>query len=89
MDLSYSPIVPPIKNTILELAMKPDISFGNQMKCTTCHKPLEPDNTYAYLSKALCEDCCMDARTPGVRKTHWQYIGSIKADYLIPEKKDR
>jgi hypothetical protein len=37
----------------------------------------------------LCEDCCLDLRMTRKRKTHWQYIGSIKGDYLTPAGKSR
>jgi hypothetical protein len=30
----------------------------------------------------LCVDCCMDLRTDRTRKTHWQYLGAIKTEYL-------
>jgi len=59
----------------------------NNLICGTCGKMIEPENTFIYRSKVFCEECCIDARTPRVRKTHWQYIGSIKADYLIPSRK--
>ncbi len=29
----------------------------------------------------------MDTRTPRARKTHWQYLKSIKTEYLIPAGK--
>jgi len=31
-----------------------------------------------------CEDCAMEVRKAGGRKTHWQYLKSIKTDYLRP-----
>ncbi len=30
----------------------------------------------------------MDLRLPRVRKTHWQYLGAIRSDYLRPAEKD-
>jgi hypothetical protein len=29
----------------------------------------------------------MATRTHGIRKTHWQYLRSIKTEYLIPAAK--
>ena len=54
--------------------------------CNICHKKIPAEKAFDYDSKNLCEDCCMELRTPRVRKTHWQYLSSIKADYLIPGK---
>jgi hypothetical protein len=28
----------------------------------------------------------LDIRMPRLRKTHWQYLGSIKRQYLIPSE---
>jgi hypothetical protein len=58
----------------------------NQKFCSNCRKKISIGKEYYYNTKELCEDCCIDIRTPRVRKTHWQYIGSIKGDYLIPGK---
>lgn len=54
--------------------------------CSNCRKTIDIEKEYHYNMKVLCEDCCIDIRTPRVRKTHWQYLGSIKANYLIPAK---
>lgn len=51
--------------------------------CNKCQKPIGPGKEYQYKAKVFCEDCCIAIRTPLVRKTHWQYIGSIKGSYLI------
>ena len=67
---------------------QPEISTNSPIACGACQKNIEPENTYIHKSKILCEECCIDARTPRARKTHWQYLGSIKADYLIPGKED-
>lgn len=45
---------------------------------------INPGEEHIFESKILCEDCCIDLRTPKKRKTHWQYIKSIKAEYLVP-----
>ena len=57
-----------------------------QTCCTNCRKEIETGNAYHYHAQVLCERCCIDVRTPLVRKTHWQYLRSIKAEYLIPGK---
>ena len=70
--------------------MKPlqsDIALSDISVCEVCQKTIEPDEAYAHDSTILYEDCCIEARIPRVRKTHWQYLGSIKADYLIPGRK--
>jgi len=58
-----------------------------QTFCSNCHKKIKKQEAYHYHSNALCEDCVIDTYTPYVRKTHWQYLGSIKADYLRGGKK--
>ena len=63
-----------------------EFSNKNRALCGTCGKLIEPENTFIHQSKFFCEECCIDIRTPHARKTHWQYLGSIKADYLIPGK---
>jgi len=55
--------------------------------CSICHTGIKEGGEYSHNSKVLCEDCCINVRTSRVRKTHWQYVGSIKAEYLIPRKK--
>ena len=57
-----------------------------QKCCNNCCKKIETAKEYHFNSKVLCEECRIDIRTPRVRKTHWQYLGSIKAEYLIPGK---
>jgi predicted amidophosphoribosyltransferase len=53
-----------------------------QTFCSNCHKKVKKGEAYHYHLSVLCEDCCIDMHTPHVRKTHWQYLRSIKADYL-------
>jgi len=53
-----------------------------QTFCSNYHKKVKKGKEYHYHIKVLCEDCCIDMHTSPVRKTHWQYLGSIKADYL-------
>jgi predicted amidophosphoribosyltransferase len=57
-----------------------------QTLCSKCHKKISIGEEYHYNTKIFCENCCMDMQTVRTRKTHWQYIGSIKGDYLIPGK---
>ncbi|MBW1803570.1 MAG: hypothetical protein JRJ85_22930 [Deltaproteobacteria bacterium] len=56
------------------------------MTCSICHKEIPPGEEYHHQDAVLCENCCIDTRTPRVRKTHWQYLGSIKTKYLIESK---
>jgi hypothetical protein len=59
--------------------------------CGRCGRPQEEADLYRHRAQVLCEECCLDARQEHKRKTHWQYIGSIKGDYLrlasIPPKR--
>lgn len=36
-----------------------------------------------YRGMVCCEDCYLDVMMPRKRKTHWQYLSSIKSGYLI------
>ena len=54
----------------------------DQSFCSHCHKKIKKGQAYHCHIKVLCEDCYVDTYAPYARKTHWQYIGSIKADYL-------
>jgi hypothetical protein len=54
--------------------------------CAKCHHEVKTGKEYFYNSMFLCEECCIEIRTPLARKTHWQYIRSIKAEYLVPGK---
>ena len=57
--------------------------------CNNCGKSILSENVYFHNEKALCEDCCLCIRTPLSRKTHWQYLKSIKNEYLIPGKQKK
>ncbi|CAB5111666.1 hypothetical protein D3OALGA1CA_5732 [Olavius algarvensis associated proteobacterium Delta 3] len=50
--------------------------------CAGCLKPVEAEDAYRHRDRQWCADCAMKSRTPRVRKTHWQYLKSIKSDYL-------
>lgn len=52
--------------------------------CDICMVEIQPGEEHKFDSKTFCEDCCIDLRTPKMRKTHWQYIKSVKTEYLIP-----
>jgi predicted amidophosphoribosyltransferase len=64
-----------------------EILGENHLVCGTCGKTIEPEKTFIHRSKVFCEECCIDVLSSRTRKTHWQYLSSIKADYLIPGKK--
>jgi hypothetical protein len=66
-----------------------DDSGHHKIHCDRCGKAMMDGEAYQHDSKRLCEDCLMQIRSPRARKTHWQYIGSIKNEYLIPGKKVR
>ncbi|MBU1277032.1 MAG: hypothetical protein KJ720_16785 [Proteobacteria bacterium] len=54
------------------------------MKCAHCGEHIEPGREYAHGSRTICEQCCMELRMPRKRKTHWQYLGAIRSQYLQP-----
>ncbi|MCP4105598.1 MAG: hypothetical protein GY749_08685 [Desulfobacteraceae bacterium] len=49
-------------------------------KCSKCQKEIKAGDEYNHHLKKLCEDCYADICMPRVRKTHWQYLKSIKTD---------
>jgi len=51
-------------------------------ECAGCRKPLTKGASHRYQGKNWCEDCAMEARHTRRRKTHWQYLKSIRTDYL-------
>jgi recombinational DNA repair protein (RecF pathway) len=56
---------------------------GAAKGCALCHKELSPEASYLHKGLRLCGKCCMEARSPNKRKTHWQYLGgSMKSGYL-------
>lgn len=56
--------------------------------CRRCGVKIAEQETRLVKEEILCEDCFMEEQIPYSRKTHWQYIGSIKTEYLLPEKKE-
>ena len=58
------------------------------IKCSKCDQEIKPGEEYHHQSVVLCEDCCMDTRMSRTRKTYWQYLRSIKTEYLIAGQND-
>jgi hypothetical protein len=56
------------------------------IQCSRCRGKINKEESYIHKSEILCEDCYMEIRMPRRRKTHWQYLRSIKTKYLIPPK---
>ena len=54
-----------------------------KVACCRCRASISAGEEYIYRTESLCEACCIDARSPRVRKTHWQYVRSIKGEYLV------
>jgi len=67
---------------------KTESSKQMPVKWSKCKTKIQVGKEYSDHSKILCEDCYVDVRMPRVRKTHWQYLGSIKGEYLRSGKKD-
>ena len=57
------------------------------IKCSECQKDIIDEEKFHHGLKKLCEDCYIAILIPRRRKTHWQYLRSIKTEYLRPEKK--
>jgi hypothetical protein len=57
--------------------------------CSFCRIKIKAKEEHNHNSKVLCENCCIDIRSPRVRKTHWQYLISIKTGYLIPVNREK
>ena len=64
---------------------------ANQALVSNCHRcqaEIRAGDEFIHDSKVLCEDCYISIRSPRVRKTHWQYLTSIKTGYLkYPDQK--
>lgn len=52
--------------------------------CQRCGMRTDPGAICRHRSETLCDDCCMEMRITRGRKTHWQYLRSIKTEYLRP-----
>jgi late competence protein required for DNA uptake (superfamily II DNA/RNA helicase) len=64
-------------------------TFGLASKCSACGNEIHENACYAHRGKIYCEACILDKRMVRQRKTHWQYLSSIKSDYLKPARQDR
>ena len=60
-----------------------DLNSQSIGKCEQCSAILTDDDSYEFDGKSYCEDCVLTLGMPGIRKTHWQYLKSIKTEYLI------
>jgi len=52
--------------------------------CDQCDLKIKADELHNYHALVLCEDCFLETKMPRKRKTHWQYLTSIKTEYLKP-----
>ena len=64
-----------------------DLDYTNgkeirKINCAKCNQEIKGNNNFVHNSKMLCEDCYLDIQMKPSRKTHWQYIKSIKTEYL-------
>jgi hypothetical protein len=53
------------------------------IRCDQCRTPIKPGEEYHHAGHTLCEACCMEKRLPRRRKTHWEYLRSIKSEYIL------
>lgn len=65
---------------------KSTFSKSLHRKCSICGERVMASNCYKNKEKNICEDCYIETRINRSRKTHWHYIKSVKADYLVPSK---
>lgn len=54
--------------------------------CSICGLRIKASNYYKNKENIICEECYIESRIDRGRKTHWQYIKSVKNDYLVPGK---
>ena len=57
-----------------------------KIACHECGEDIQNGEEYHHHSMVLCEDCFIDESMVPKRKTHWQYLRSIKTEYLRPGK---
>jgi len=55
--------------------------------CSKCGNQVTDDSLRKV--NGLCEDCYLETKLTKKRKTHWQYVKSIKTEYLMPVKKEK
>jgi len=73
-----------LKEECMMRAQSPAGLKETQQCCNACHGEIKAGEGYSHHGRLFCEECCMDIRTPRARKTHWQYLGTIKTEYLRP-----
>ena len=88
-------LVRKVKNLVIQASYKYSIKIAESenskkmlTKCSKCKIEIQVGEEYNHHLKVLCEDCCVDIRIHRFRKTHWQYLKSIKTEYFIPSNKD-
>jgi len=54
----------------------------NKATCKKCHMGIKRGEEHIHHGMILCEDCFIDEVMAPKRKTHWQYLRSIKTEYL-------
>jgi hypothetical protein len=55
--------------------------------CAKCGKKILSGSLYQFKGEKICEDCHMEVHSTRNRKPHWQYIKSVKTDYIVPGRK--
>lgn len=62
--------------------LKPTGPEEQTLCCQRCGAELKAPEAYEHGGEVLCADCCLERRADRSRKTHWQYLGAIKTEYL-------
>lgn len=52
-------------------------------RCQHCEEPIPASGGYRLEAGIFCEACALERGLKPRRKTHWQYLGSIKTGYLV------
>jgi len=55
--------------------------------CARCRTRIKINDVCFHQDRPLCADCAVEIRMKRSRKTHWQYIKSVKSDYLSPARR--
>jgi hypothetical protein len=63
---------------------KTKIKRAAAIHCQSCNLKMQTDEAHEYHGKTMCEDCFIDIKMRPKRLPHWQYLRSIKSDYLQP-----
>ena len=61
----------------------------DKLACHRCGKTIMGDAIHKMRNNVFCEDCCMEIHMTPKRKTHWQYLTSIKTEYLRTPKEPK